>query len=323
MKKFLLMAVALLTFGAASAQSEVIAKYNEAAQAMQNKNFASAAQLFEQVIDKGMDSEDQKVLSCVTTAKKYLPVCYQRVGIAAASQKNYPKAIEELQKAADIAELYGNTTEKAKSNNILAKVYQVQGGEAFNAKDYKTAAEVFAKGYAANPRNTDMALNLAMSYCEVGEYQKGMDIYDNICALNAEKYAAAIAKAKEMKTLYTNNEVARLQTAGDNDAIVAMAEKMLATDPTSALAEKIRLQAYNGKKDYAKVIALGDTAAAAQSTEEDKSAVYYMIGAAYNAQYNAGGNKSAALREKAVSYLQKVTAGANVEAAKAALEGLK
>ena len=173
MKKFLLMAVALLTFGAASAQSEVIAKYNEAAQAMQNKNFASAAQLFEQVIDKGMDSEDQKVLSCVTTAKKYLPVCYQRVGIAAASQKNYPKAIEELQKAADIAELYGNTTEKAKSNNILAKVYQVQGGEAFNAKDYKTAAEVFAKGYAANPRNTDMALNLAMSYCEVGEYQIG------------------------------------------------------------------------------------------------------------------------------------------------------
>ena len=121
MKKLLLMAVALLTFGAATAQSEVIAKYNEAATAMQSKNFAGAAQLFEQVIDKGVDSEDPKVLSCVTTAKKYLPVCYQRVGIAAASQKNFPKAIEQLQKAAEIAELYGNSTEKNKSNTILAK----------------------------------------------------------------------------------------------------------------------------------------------------------------------------------------------------------
>lgn len=323
MKKLLLMAVALLTFGAATAQSEVIAKYNEAATAMQSKNFAGAAQLFEQVIDKGVDSEDPKVLSCVTTAKKYLPVCYQRVGIAAASQKNFPKAIEQLQKAAEIAELYGNSTEKNKSNTILAKVYQVQGGEAFNTKDYKTAAEVFAKGYAANPRNTEMALNLAMSYCELGEFQKGMDIYDNICAMNAEKYAAAIAVAKEKKALYTNNEVARLQQAGDHDAIIAMAEKMLAADPASALAEKIRLQAYSNKKDYAKVIALGDTAALAQTSDEDKSAVYYMIGAAYNAQYNAGGNKSAALRDKAVAYLQKVMAGANVEAAKAALDGLK
>lgn len=323
MKKILLTALALLAIGSVSAQSEVIAKYNEAAAALQGKNFGGAAQLFEQVIDKGMDSEDSKVQTCVQTAKKYLPVCYRSLGAQAAGKSNFADAISNLQKAADIAELYGNSTEKQKANAILAKVYQVQGGSAFNAKDYKTAAEVFAKGYAANPRNTEMALNLAMSYCEVGEYQKGMEIYDNICAMNAEKYADAIAKAKEMKTLYTNNEVARLQTAGDNDAIVAMAEKMLAADPASALAEKIRLQAYNNKKDYAKVIALGDTAALAQTSEEEKSGIYYLIGAAYNAQYNASGNANIALREKAVSYLKKVTAGANVATAKAALDGLK
>ena len=172
---------ALLAVGFASAQSEVIAKFNEGATAIQNKNYASAITLFESVIDKGMDSEDSKILSCVATAKKYLPVCYQGVGLSAASKKDYAKAIEYLTKAGEIAELYGNTPAKQKAMMVLAKVYQVQGGEAFNAKDYATAATVFEKGYAANPRNTEMAQNLATCYCELGKYDEGMAIYDKIC----------------------------------------------------------------------------------------------------------------------------------------------
>ena len=320
MKKLFVTMFALLAVGFASAQSEIIAKFNEGATAVQNKNYASAITLFEGVIDKGMDSEDPKVASCVATAKKYLPVCYQGVGLSAASQKNYAKAIEYLKKAADTAELYGNTTAKTKANTILAKVYQVQGGEAFNAKDYATAASVFEKGYAANPRNTEMALNYATSLCELGKYDEGMAIYNKISKMPAEKYAAAIAKAQSLKTLYTNNKVASMQQAGDFDGVIAMAEKLQAESP--ALAEKIRIEAYNGKKDYAKVIALGETAAAAQADEEGKSSIYLLVAAAYNAQYNAGGNKDAALREKAIATFKKVTAGTGVEAAKAALADL-
>ncbi len=320
MKKLFVTMFALLAVGMASAQSEVIAKFNEGAKAIQAKNYTSAITLFESVIDKGMDSEDPKVASCVATAKKYLPVCYQGVGLSAASQKNYTKAIEYLTKAADTAELYGNTTAKQKANMILAKVYQVQGGEAFNTKDYATAASVFEKGYAANPRNTDMALNLATSYCELGKYEEGVAIYDKICKMPAEKYAEAIKKAGELKTLYTNNKVASLQQAGDFDGVIAMADKLVASAP--ALAEKLRIEAYNGKKDYAKVVELGETAATAQATEEEKSAVYFLVGAAYNAQYNASGNKDAALRDKAIATLKKVVAGDKVEAAKAALTEL-
>ena len=321
MKKLFVTMFALLAVGFASAQSEVIAKFNEGATAIQSKNYASAITLFETVIDKGMDSEDSKVLNCVATAKKYLPVCYQGVGLSAASQKNYPKAIEYLTKAAEIAELYGNTPAKQKAMTILAKVYQVQGGEAFNAKDYATAASVFEKGYAANPRNAEMALNLATSYCELGKYDEGMAIYNKICKMPADKYADAIAKAEANKALYTNNKVAKMQQAGDFDGVIAMADKLAATAP--ALAAKIRIEAYNGKKDYTKVIALGENTAAAQTTEEDKSAIYFLVGAAHNAKYNASGNKDVASREKAIEALKKVTAGASVEAAKAALAGLE
>ena len=321
MKKFFVTMFALLAVGFASAQGEIVTKFNEGAEAIKNKDYNSAITLFETVIDKGMDSEDSTVLNCVATAKKYLPTCYQNIGLAAASQKNFDKAIEYISKAAEIAELYGNSTAKQKANLVLAKVYQVQGGEAFNAKDYATAASVFEKGYAANPRNTEMALNLATSYCELGKYEEGMAIYNKICKMPADKYAAAIAKAEANKALYTNNKVASMQQAGDFDGVIAMADKLVATNP--ALAAKIRIEAYNGKKDYAKVIALGNSAAAAQANVEDKSAIYFLVAAAYNEKYNASNNTDKSAMAKAVEYFQKVTAGANVEAAKAALADLK
>ena len=320
MKTLFVTMVALLAVGFASAQGEIVTKFNEGAEAVKNKDYNSAIALFETVIDKGMDSEDATVLNCVTTAKKYLPTCYQNVGLAAASQKNYDKAIEYLTKAGEIAELYGNSTAKQKANLVLAKVYQVQGGEAFNSKDYATAASVFEKGYAANPRNTEMALNLATCYCELDKYEEGMAIFEKICQMPADKYADAIAKANEKKAMYTNNKVATFQQAGDYDGVIAMAEKLQATSP--ALAEKLRIEAYNGKKDYAKVVALGEAAVAAQTNEDDKSTIYFLIGAAYNAQFNASGNKNEAFYNLAVATLKKVTSGPRLEAAKSALADL-
>ena len=320
MKKLFVTMVALLAVGFASAQGEIVTKFNEGAEAVKNKDYNSAIALFETVIDKGMDSEDATVLNCVTTAKKYLPTCYQNVGLAAASQKNYDKAIEYLTKAGEIAELYGNSTAKQKANLVLAKVYQVQGGEAFNSKDYATAATVFEKGYAANPRNTEMALNLATCYCELDKYEEGMAIFEKICQMPADKYADAIAKANEKKAMYTNNKVATFQQAGDYDGVIAMADKLQATSP--ALAEKIRIEAYNGKKDYASVVALGEAAVAAQTNEDDKSTIYFLVGAAYNAQFNASGNKNEAFYNMAVATLKKVTSGPRLEAAKSALAAL-
>jgi hypothetical protein len=137
----------------------------------------------------------------------------------------------------------------------------------------------------------------------------------------ADKYAAAIAKAQSNKARYTNNKIATLQQAGDFDGVIAMADKLAASTP--ALAAKIRIEAYNGKKDFAKVISLGDSTAAAQTNEEDKSAIYFLVGAAYNEKYNASNNTDKNAMAKAVEYFQKVTAGAKVEDAKAALADLK
>ncbi|MDE6711658.1 MAG: tetratricopeptide repeat protein, partial [Alistipes sp.] len=183
----------------------------------------------------------------------------------------------------------------------------------FNTKDYAKAAEIFAKGYKADPDNTAMALNLAMSYCEMGNYAEGMEIYEAVAAKTHPKYAEDAAKAKEMMALYTNNKVAAMQQAGDFDGIIAMADAQLEKNPESALFQNVRLQAYANKKDYAKVIELGEAAAAAQTEEADKSLMYYLLGAAYNARD---------MKPQAIAAFRQVTAGAAAQNAAAALAEL-
>ena len=306
MKKLLVSVIAL--FGAVSLSAQdVTAIYNEAAAAFGAKNFTEAAAKFEQVIDQGMDNES--AASMVATAKSTLPKCYFMLGGGALKTKNYDEALKNFEKSAELAELYGDMNQMAKSNGWVAKIYQIQGGDAFNNKDYATASEIFAKGYAADPDNTGMALNLAMSYCEMAmssgdmsQYEKGMEIYE-----------AVAAKTKEDMALYTNNMVAKMQAANDFDGIIKMADDLLAKNPQSALAQNVRLQAYANKKDYAKVIELGQAAADVQTDPADKSLMYYLLGAAYNAKE---------MKPQAIAAFKQVTDGPAAENAKAALAEL-
>ena len=310
MKKLFVSVVALLAAVSLSAQ-DVTAIYNEAAAAFGAKDFAGAAAKFEQVIEQGLDSEE--AASLVATAKTTLPKCYFMMGGGAIRTKNYDEALKNFTKSAELAELYGDMSQMAKANGWVAKIYQIQGGDAFNNKDYATAAGVFEKGYKADPDNTAMALNLAMSYCEMGEYEKGMDIYEAVAAKTHPKYADDAAKAKEMIALYTHNKVATLQAANDFDGIIAMADALLAKNAENALAQKVRLQAYASKKDYNKVIELGEAAAKVQTDPEDVSLMYLTLGAAYNAKE---------MKPQAIEAFRKVTAGPAVESAKAALAEL-
>ena len=192
---------------------------------------------------------------------------------------------------------------------MLGKVYQAQGGAAFNGGDFAKAAEIFAKGYAADAKNTGMALNLAESYFKLDKYAEGVKVCSEVAALPADKYAAPIAEAKKKMNMYTNNKIAELQKANDFDGIIKMSE----TIADKALAQKVLVQAYFLKKDYAKVIEIGEAAAALQTDEEDKSAVYFNLGSAYNAKEN---------KAKAIETLKKVTAEPYANPPKAAVAEL-
>jgi tetratricopeptide (TPR) repeat protein len=315
MKKLFLTVVALMGATSLFAQMDVVATFQQATANAKAANYTEAIAQFQSIIDASWDIEepDANQQKAFAGSKKFIVTCYNKMGIAAFNAKNYEEAIANFSEAANLAELFEDVAAMNKNRAYVGQMYQAQGADAFNSEDYATAIAVFSKGYEADPRNTEMALNLAESYFKSDMYQDGMKICTKIAAMNPDKFAEAIASAQYKMEIYTNNEVAKLQGAGDFDGIIAMADTQLAKNPVSPTFQLVRLQAYLGKKDYKKVIELGEEAAAAQTDEADKSMAYFQMGAAYNALSQ---------RDQAIAAFQKVTVGPAAENAKAALAEL-
>ena len=311
MKKFFLTVVALMGATSLFAQVDVVATFQQATANAKAANYTEAIAQFQSIIDASWDIEepDANQQKAFAGSKKFIVTCYNKMGIAAYNAKNYEEAIANFSEAANLVELFEDVAAMNKNRAYVGQMYQAQGADAFNSEDYATAIAVFSKGYEADPRNTEMALNLAESYFKSDMYQEGMKICTKIAAMNADKFADAIASAQYKMDLYTNNEVAKLQIANDYDGIIAMASEL----EDAAMAAKITLQAYYGKKDFNKMIELSEAALAAQTTDEGRSDIYYLLGVAYNEKEQF---------DNAVAAMKNVTAGNNVANAQAVIAAL-
>ena len=311
MKKLIMTVVALMGATALFAQTDVVATFQQATANAKAGNYAEAIAQFESVVEAGWDIDDPDAnqLKAIQGSKRFIVTCYNKMGVAAVNAKEYDAAIEHFTNAANSAEIYEDLAGMNKNKTMIGQVYQVQGADAFNSGDYATSIEVFSKGYAADPRNTEMALNLAESYFRSDMYQEGMKICTKIAGMNADKFAEAIAEAQSKMDMYTNNEVAKLQMANDYDGIIAMAAEL----DDAAMAAKITMQAYYGKKDFNKMIEASAAALEAQTTDEGRSNIYYLLGVAYNEKGQF---------DQAIAAMQQVTAGSNVANAAAVIEAL-
>ena len=311
MKKLIMTVVALMGATTLFAQTDVVATFQQGLANAKAANYTEAIAQFQEVVDASWDIEepDANQLKAIAGSKKFIVTCYNKVGVAAINAKQYEEAIAAFTEAANAAELYEDISAMNKNRTLIGQVYEVQGADAFNSGDYATAIAVFSKGYEADPRNTGMALNLAESYFKSDMYQEGMKVCAKISQLNADKFAEAIAEAQAKMAMYTNNEVAKLQMANDYDGIIAMAAELA----DAALAQKITLQAYYAKKEFQKMVELSEAALAAQTTDEGRSDIYYLLGVAYNEMEQF---------DNAIAAMKSVTAGANVENAKAVIAAL-
>ena len=311
MKRLIMTVVALMGATTLFAQTDVVATFQQGVANAKAQNYTEAIAQFQEIIDASWDIEepDTNQQKAIVGSKKFIVTCYNKMGVAAVNAKNYDEAVANFSEAANLAELYEDVAAMNKNRALVGQVYQVQGADAFNSEDYATAIEVFSKGYAADPRNTEMALNLAESYFKSDMYQEGMKICTKIAGMNADKFAEAIAAAQEKMHMYTNNEVAKLQMANDYDGIIVMAEQL----DDKAMAAKITLQAYYGKKDFNKMVELSESALAAQTTDEGRSDIYYLLGVAYNEKEQF---------DEAIAAMKNVTAGANVANAQAVITAL-
>ncbi len=319
MKKLFLTVVALVGATSLFAQTDIVATFQQGLANAKGGNLTEALEQFNTVIDAyyDLDEPDANAEKAFAGAKRYIVTCYNMLGGKAFNAKDYDTAVGYFTQAADAAELYDDIANANKNRSFIGMCFEYKGADAFNSGDYKTAIEVFSQGYAADNRNTSMALNLAESYFKSDMYQEGMKVCSEIAKLNPDKFEEAIAAANEKMDMYTNNEVAKLQMAKDYDGIIAMAEQL----PDAAMAQKVIMQAYYGKKNYDKMIEIYEEALAAQTTDEGRSDIHYWVGVAYNEKIEGAVNAEI-VKNQALTAFRKVTAGKNVENAKSVIQQL-
>lgn len=305
MKRVFLAIVAM--FGATTlyAQTDIVTLVQQGTANAKAGNLEEAIEQFNQVIDGYYEIEeptanDEKAFAM---AQKFIVTSYNMLGGRAYNAKDYDTAIVYFTQAADNAELFDNATEMTKNRQYVGKCYEAKGATAFNNGDYTTAIEVFSKGYEADNRNTQMGLNLAESYFRSDLYHDGMRVCSEIAALNPEKYGEAVAAAQQKMDIFTNNEVAKLQQEKNYDGIIEMAAQL----PDAAMAQKVLMQAYYGKRDFNKMIAMYQDALTAQTTDEGRGDIHYWAGIAYNELQQM---------DKAIEAMKKVTVGSKAAAAK-------
>lgn len=307
-------AAALLLAGSAAAQTnnEVIAKYNEAAGLIQKKQYAEAITALNQTIEMGLAAGGDAVTT-VQQAQKLLPACYFRKGLGFAQQGKFEDAIVEFGTAIETGQLYGDASSVRNAQDFLAKSYIALGADAFNSKDYPKAAEIFAKGYAINPNNTDLAMNLAMSYCEMGDYAQGVPIYENVIALGDKhsRFQAAADEAREKLSYYLILAASNAAAEGKADEAYAYIDQLLTIEPQDAEANMLRLQLATNNQAWDKIIEWGEAAAEAQTDPALKSDAYFLLGAAYQNKEN---------KAKAIETYRKVTSGSHAATAREQIE---
>lgn len=319
MKFFIAAIAAMMVAVGANAQGEaeeLIEQFNTAAELYNGKKYQEAATILERVVRDAAEYEDvEEAQEAIKQAKTLLPNSLFRVGLSNAKASQWEEALKNLDKAIATGEKYGNASAVRNAKTVVGQVYTGMGADAFNAKDYAKAAEIFAKGYEANPTDTKLALNLAMSYCENGDMEKGFKVYEGIIALGEthSKYNDAAETASDRLAYYKTFDISKAIEAKEYAKANQMMDDILKEDPKNSIVNMLMIQTATNQQNWNKIIQRGPAAADAQTDAAKKSDIYFFIGAAYQNTDN---------KDKAIEFYKKVTAGKNVANAKTQIAAL-
>lgn len=297
----------LMIVGSVSAQTieELGLKMKEAGELINAKKYVESIPVLEQVITMGIDVEGDDAAAIVSQAQGLMPKMFMQKAIALVQAKNMTGALEALNKAEELGDLYGDATTVRNASRTASNIYMAMGIENFNAKEYAKALEIFLKGTKQDPDNIKLAYLTAKSYAELGNLSQATELYRRVIAAGAanSRYEKDSVASVADLNIYTLVAISDAAAASD----IATASTLLKAIPTNADANLIVIQLANKLKNYDAVIADADAAYAAQTDPAKKSEVAYLAGVAYQNKDN---------KAKAVEFLKKVTAGPNVAAAK-------
>ena len=210
MKKiFLMLVAAAMTALTVSAQdiNQATENYNNGAMELQMGNKDAALGYFQTALTMAEALGDEGA-EIAANCKNTIPALMASIGKDLVKAEDFANAIEQLKKAAEVAEAYGNAEVVDDVKTLIPQVLMSQAGNLLNAKDFAGAAAIYQQVVDADPANGMAALRLGMALGSLGKTAEAEAAYlqavENGQEANAKKQlsnmfvkqAAALLKAK-------------------------------------------------------------------------------------------------------------------------------
>jgi tetratricopeptide (TPR) repeat protein len=293
MKKiFLMLVAAAMTALTVSAQdiAQATENYNNGAMELQMGNKDAALNYFQTALTMA-EALGEEGAEVATNCKNAIPVLMVSIAKDLIKAENFDGAIEQLNKAIEVAESYGNADAAEDAKTLVPQVLMSKAGDMLNAKNFAGAAETYQQVVAADTTNGMAALRLGMALGALGKNAEAENAY-----LLAARHGQEKNAMKQLSSTYVKQAAAFLKVKKYQEAVDAALKSNEYQENATAM--KVAGTAASQLKKNEDAIKYLEKYLELSPNAKDAAQMIYTIAATAQTM----GNK-----EKAKQYYQKIT----------------
>ena len=293
MKKiFLMLVAAAMTALTVSAQdiAQATENYNNGAMELQMGNKDAALNYFQTALTMA-EALGEEGAEVATNCKNAIPVLMVSIAKDLIKAENFDGAIEQLNKAIEVAEGYGNADAAEDAKTLVPQVLMSKAGDMLNAKNFAGAAETYQQVVAADTTNGMAALRLGMALGALGKNAESENAY-----LLAARHGQEKNAMKQLSSTYVKQAAAFLKVKKYQEAVDAALKSNEYQENATAM--KVAGTAASQLKKNEDAIKYLEKYLELSPNAKDAAQMIYTIAATAQTM----GNK-----EKAKQYYQKIT----------------
>lgn len=224
------------------------------------------------------EEEDETAEELMYSVQAVIPGLYLKLGSDQLQAKQVSEGLDNLYKAREVAETYGESETKKKAEKYITQVHYKLGASKYKSGDFDAAHVELDKALAMNPNYVSAYYLKTVVYKKQGDAEalkatalKGMEV---ATAKKDTKNKAKIANLAHGYFLKKGNEA---KSASKFDEAITNLNTALEFDAVDATTLYLLSATYFAKGDYDSAISTGETAILNESGGDEAKAKIYMV----------------------------------------------